>query len=248
MSGIPDIVLTEDYQAFKILRFVHLNNLATSIEEAFRNYSSNNLDQIAADIFGEYDYNNDGLPSREVPLFDEVALKTEVQSIVAAWTFESKITFEDTVTFESIVSASGQPRVRTYLNTTSQSIADSSEVSILFNADDYDIGSLHDTGINPSRITIGTGNSGAYQFEGQVTFAANATGLRKLLLYKNGSKVAEVKEFSPNASEETVLNISFQNQVSAGDYYELKAYQSSGGSLNVVFGQFKTFLCAMKVW
>ncbi len=80
------------------------------------------------------------------------------------------------------------------------------------------------------------------RLRGQIGFEANATGYREIVVYKNGSANYSALRFRDNglstgASASPYLNlISPVYTVTAGDYFELMAYQNSGGALYAAGG------------
>lgn len=117
-------------------------------------------------------------------------------------------------------------------NSGAVSVADSTWTALALNVEQWDIGGMHSTVTNTSRVTVPTGQGGHYSFVGQAGFAANATGMRKLAIARNGTRIWSVS-LPGTATDVLVMNIKFEFPLSAGDYVELHAYQSSGGALNV---------------
>jgi len=107
---------------------------------------------------------------------------------------------------------------------------------------------MHSVASNTNRLTIPAGATGIYLFIGQVTFDADATGYRRLALYKNGSNIAETQNFAPHATVDTILRVTESDSATALDYYELRVYQSSGGDLDTVLGATSTYFSALRVW
>lgn len=246
--AIPTFNATENYDALTILRESQLNSLATSIETQFNTYTKTNFEQLGLDIFGaSYVFNNDGVATRATALLDAAALLADNETVTGAWTFSGATTFSNTITSSSTFTSTGQMKAKVYLTTANQTITTAITTAISFNAESYDTGAMHDNGSSPSRLTIPVGGAGVYIFDGQVTFDNNNTGRRELYLYKNGSLVAKSKYFAPDATEDTVLNISYIDNSSAADYYELQVYQNSGGNLDIVNGSAATFFSAIKV-
>lgn len=247
--AIPTFDATENYDSLQILTKAQLAALASSIETHFNTYIKLNIEQLALDVFGNsYSLDNDGSANEATNLKTAAALLADNETVTGAWTFSGGVTFSNTVSSSSTFTSSGQNRVKCYITTTNQSISDSTVTALNMTAESYDVGGNHDNSTNNQRITIPTGASGVWTFSGHVTFAANNTGRRELALFKNGSQVSIEKEFSPDGTEQTTLNIYYEDQVSVNDYYELKVYQSSGGSLNVIAGESSTFFCGKKVW
>lgn len=247
--AIPDLDITENYSAFDLLKDAYLNTAMQDIETHINTNLKLNFTQLALDIFpAGYVFNNDGLQTEVVDLKTSSAILADNETITGSWTFNNAVTFDNTVTSSSTFTSSGQSRCKAYITTVDQTITDSTLTSLDFIGESYDVGDLHDTATNPNRITISSGNTGVYVLGAQVKFDPNATGLRIISIYKNGSILVQNKEFNPDAAEATVLSIFTQDVASLSDYYEVKVYQTSGGGLNVEFGENTTFFTAMKVW
>jgi hypothetical protein len=116
-----------------------------------------------------------------------------------------------------------------------QSISNATLTAITFDVEELDTDAFHSTSSNTSRITIPSGKGGKYLITGQVKFANNATGVRLFKIIKNNSGDGhdfEIPTSSVSGSfaitQSSILNLA------VGDYIEIFAYQSSGGSLNVL--------------
>lgn len=107
--------------------------------------------------------------------------------------------------------------------------------ALTFNSERVDVGSMHDTGSNTSRLTVPTGGGGFYAIGGCIEFAANATGRRGIDIYLNGSTIIAREECNNlGASPATPISIATVYQLAAGDYVELRGLQASGGNLNML--------------
>jgi len=116
-------------------------------------------------------------------------------------------------------------------NSTTQNISNATNTAITFNSESYDTNSYHDTSSNTSRLTVPT--TGYYRFEGVIFVDINATGGRYLEIKKNGTGIQAVETgASTQASVATSLVFHAQLSATAGDYFELFLYQTSGGTLN----------------
>lgn len=248
VSGISDLDITEDWAAFEVLTEEDLHTAMVDMETAYNTGFKLNIYQFAADVFENYTFNNDGNATLGTPLETLCAKLADNETVTGSWTFQGSVSFEEPVTSDNTFTSSGQMRCHANKVTTNQSITDATITGITLNNEVYDKGSMHDNSTNSERITIPTGGAGIYAFFGQVTFAANATGRRELYLYKNGSKVAEAKEFNPDGTETTVLQVNYQDEASVNDYYELRVYQNSTAALNVIAGATSTFFTALKAW
>ncbi len=75
------------------------------------------------------------------------------------------------------------------------------------------------------------GQSGVYNIQGAVGFAANATSRRGMALLVNGSVVAST-QVAASPANETSLSISTNLYLDVGDTVQMNARQNSGGALN----------------
>jgi hypothetical protein len=92
---------------------------------------------------------------------------------------------------------------------------------------------MHSTTVNPERVVVPV--AGRYQIKSKLTFTSNATGYRRLRLYKNGSGGTLLASNSCSAvnGDVTTLNLNETVDLVAGDYVQVNGFQNSGGSLNV---------------
>jgi hypothetical protein len=101
-----------------------------------------------------------------------------------------------------------------------------------FNTEISNVGAIHSTGTNPSRLTAPS--AGLYIVGGTLAYDANATGLRAARILLNGATAIGNSLYAANTTGDvTIVNVSTARFLSANDYVELQADQTSGGSLNV---------------
>jgi hypothetical protein len=138
-----------------------------------------------------------------------------------------------TVTAKTLTDAEGPPTCRCY-NSTNFSVPNNSQTAVTFDTNRYDPYGMHSTSSNTSRITIPTGWAGTYVISGTAAYAAvNTTGERDLNIGLNGgNSIASVTTF-PSATIATGITITTIYRLAVGDYVELRAYQNSGGALNL---------------
>jgi hypothetical protein len=116
-------------------------------------------------------------------------------------------------------------------DTTPQSIANTTQVILTFNDEVFDTNGFHDNATNNSRITIPTGYAGYYRITCNAAYAANGTGIRYIIVYKNGSSF---QEFSQKGEAEDVnCTYTFVANLAVADYIQFNCFQNSGGSLNI---------------
>jgi hypothetical protein len=118
------------------------------------------------------------------------------------------------------------PTVRA-TNTIDESIAGAQQ-SLTFDTNVYDNSAMHSIKDNPSRLTARI--DGVYAITGKVQWAANTTGVRDLLIVKNGTTIIARTEVPGSTA---VQEVSTQVDMRTRDFVELRVSQTSGGALNV---------------
>lgn len=135
-----------------------------------------------------------------------------------------------TINAQHQVSSATQFRAIAYSNA-AQSISNATVTALTLNAEDLDIGSLHDNVTNNTRLTIPTGGNGFYVIIVSTQFAASVTGSRQLIVQKNGANVQFATLSAVGASVE-VMSVPYAAALVATDYIEFSVFQDSGGALN----------------
>jgi hypothetical protein len=118
------------------------------------------------------------------------------------------------------------------VKTANQSLTNATYTAITYNTETYDTDGFHSTATNTSRITIPTGKSGYYTVFVLGCFAANGAGARIIKIVKNGGTDLALNVLFGNGGAQTSMVISDIINLTAGDYIEVFAYQSSGGALD----------------
>lgn len=139
------------------------------------------------------------------------------------------------------------PQCRAYANT-GTSLPNATFTAVALDGEDGDSDAMHSTSTNNSRVTAVT--AGLYLLHGQVGHdAVNTTGYRTMAIRLNGSAVIAYSDRAvpAGATIPSFTGTSCLYQLSAGDYVELIAYQSSGGSNPSSAGRAWTFLHALRV-
>jgi len=118
-------------------------------------------------------------------------------------------------------------------NTSNQSIINGSFVSLNLQGEIYDTDGIHSTSSNTSQLVVPAGVTKVKVF-GQGNFGGtNNTGQRHIRIYKNGSALTptiEVKEGASGAGSNNIQVTSPVLIVTPGDYFQMKLYQTSGGT------------------
>lgn len=124
---------------------------------------------------------------------------------------------------------SNRPHARR-LQTASQSLTSGSLTKI----------SNFTTELDPSvDISYGTGDwtvgtSGVYVVSGQISFAANASGYRRALIYRAGALIGEAVNSAISGLDLCVQVTLPPIRLTAGDVISLRGIQNSGGALSTV--------------
>jgi hypothetical protein len=121
----------------------------------------------------------------------------------------------------------------------SQSISNATNTNIAFDAELYDTDGFHDNATNNDRITIPSGKAGKYLITAAAGWPANATGERSMRLMKNGSTSDNnnrVWNGFGSSSGNTIMVVSRVVTAAVGDYFTIRVYQSSGGTLDIYAG------------
>jgi hypothetical protein len=161
--------------------------------------------------------------------FDNLPIGTTGQVLTADTTVSPyKVKWATPSTGASFVGANAT-------KTANQSIANVTITSISFDGTDIiDTNGFHDPSTNNSRMTIPTGYGGKYLIQSNLQFAANVTGGREVYIRKNGSTDLQVIQSVVSSNTGSInMSISGTYALVAGDYVEIRAYQSSGGSLDI---------------
>lgn len=126
-------------------------------------------------------------------------------------------------------------------NSSSQSIASGSSVVLNANTEAFDNDAMHSTVTNNSRVTAQT--AGRYLLVSTVQFAANGTGRRGVNFLVNGTTNFSAAFAAPLAANAIIVPGIRLVTLAATDYVEARAFQDSGGALNVDLIEFAvTFL------
>jgi hypothetical protein len=119
------------------------------------------------------------------------------------------------------------PRVMCY-NSAAHTMVSGTPLMLTFDSEQYDTDTIHNPASNPSRLIPQT--PGLYHVEGQIAFAANATGARQAAIYFNSTTQSA---FSSLPTGSGVIQISKDIVFNgSSDYVELQGLQTSGGNLN----------------
>jgi hypothetical protein len=114
---------------------------------------------------------------------------------------------------------------------TNVNITNDTATQVSFNDETLDSHSFHSTTVNPSRVTIPSNYAGKYLVFFNAGWAANSTGYRQSLLYKNGSGWGNLQTGPANATVSNYILGEMIIDLAVGDYLEVYVRQNSGGTL-----------------
>jgi len=122
-------------------------------------------------------------------------------------------------------------------NSIDQIVADNINVYLNWDSEFYDTDNIHDNVVDNSRLTVPAG-ANKIRLIGAIKFSTNDVGFRVLYMVKNSASFPYMTPFvdtqisASQAGGGTSLNlVSPVVEVVPGDFFELVAYQTSGGNL-----------------
>lgn len=155
--------------------------------------------------------------------------------------FLQRIADGDWQTLRRVVDAIAQrlnpplPQARVYNDTSANNtLTTAVEATVVFNKERWDNGDLHSTSANTGRLTAPI--TGLYAFGASIAIASNATGRRYVGFRVNGTTSLGFVELAAVNGDDTYFMPSSSYRLAAGDYVEVRAFQDSGGNLNVNAG------------
>jgi hypothetical protein len=151
-------------------------------------------------------------------------------SVSGTWTAAKANVVEDGVN-----DAHYMPAVRAFHNTT-QGTTNGTFLTLAFNSERFDqagnaASTMHDNATNNSRLTAR--HAGIFFISANLTWAANTAGDRQLYLRLNAATDIARISGSPNPSTDLGQEVSTLYALAVNDFVEARAWQSSGGALNV---------------
>ena len=109
------------------------------------------------------------------------------------------------------------------------SVANNTDVTVTFGAEEFDTDGFHSTSSNTSRITIPSGKDGKYLFTAQFFMIIGASASFIIYTYKNGSLIGRA-QVRPGSTGNTSATLSDIYDLVATDYIEYIVFQNSGTS------------------
>lgn len=130
------------------------------------------------------------------------------------------------------------PACSVYNSTVQELTTSGTSLALTADSENFDNDSMHSTATNTSRITVQTG--GRYEAIATVQFEANATGIRNVFFRRDGTPGDDFVGLRVDAASSGVTNITATRRVvmTAGQYLECFALQTSGGALDAELLEF----------
>lgn len=135
-----------------------------------------------------------------------------------------------------IKSVGGSPHscllTRSSAQVTAQPITTGGTVkAVLWDTETQDLTGLHSTASNTDLITIAV--PGIYLVTANIEWQGNVTGLRQVLIVKNGASVSNGDLRTPPSGNNFEMAYSRPLRLAAGDTLRVNVFQTSGVSLDV---------------
>jgi hypothetical protein len=113
-----------------------------------------------------------------------------------------------------------------------QTIASATEAQITWNQEEFDTDGFHDNSTNNARLTVPTGQGGYYRIYAEMQWQNTSSTARKIIaVYLNGA-VTQIGTFETGSIGFPSCIVSFTQNLSAGDYVQLYAYNGTAGNLD----------------
>jgi hypothetical protein len=116
---------------------------------------------------------------------------------------------------------------------TAVSLANDTDVDVLFDVEAVDRPPMHDISIYPDRFTIPAGQDGVWLVVGSAQFLANATGRRRAVISIDGTMVDGSNNMAAPTGDHRI-QCAYLGPLVAGQIVRLSVRQASGGALNLI--------------
>ena len=117
-------------------------------------------------------------------------------------------------------------------NSSNISIPTATETALTFNTESFDTGEYHSLVLNPERLTAPV--DGFYVIFGGILFASNPTGYRQITIRHNAATAIKSSRIDAVQTSGSRVVVSEVYEMLAGEFVTLRAFQTSGGNLNVL--------------
>ena len=124
-------------------------------------------------------------------------------------------------------------------------VLDNTNTYLPWDTESFDTDTMHDTVTNNSRLTATS--AGKYIVGGHVEWAANATGYREVVLFKNRTSIISRVLTDIDSAVTHIQAITGIVSLVASDYAELRVYQNSTATVNITGGGTNSAFWAVRV-
>lgn len=157
--------------------------------------------------------------------------------ISGAGTRDSTTFYRGDGTFAVPAGAGVNPSVDVY-NTANQSVPNSTTTLLTWNSENWDSENMHSTSVNTGRLTCVT--AGKYMVTTNLIFSSNNTGVRQIVIAKNGAQVWS-QIFPQNYAGEEQIGTVFVLALAVNDYVTCEVWHGAGVTLTVAGSGRSTF-------
>lgn len=133
------------------------------------------------------------------------------------------------------------PPLAALFQTTAQSIASGAITAVAFDSETADTYGGHSNTVNNSQYVAQV--AGWYLVASSLTYPSASTGVRQVMIYRNGAAVLTAFDTTPaNASTTVGVTTAALVYLNVGDYVQTQTFQNQGSAQSLV-----TLTCAMNV-
>lgn len=133
--------------------------------------------------------------------------------------------------------------------TAAQAIVTATATPVNWDAEDHDVGPLHDNVTANTKIIVKDGGYGRMVLFAQIEWAAGTTGYRRVQIKKNNTTfIGDVSQNATVTIDTLQQCRAVDQRPAAGDYYEVIVTHTQGVNLNVMNGRSKSFFAAQHIY
>lgn len=138
-------------------------------------------------------------------------------------------TVSSNLTVNGLIRSTGQTCCMVYSEVV-QDLAHDTWTGVSWDAETFDVGGMHSTASNSSRLIVPTGASGTYLIHAGVRFGANSSESAAMRVRKNDTSDLSVTPLALNTGLGVGLTLLTFAVLDAGDYATVQVYQNSGST------------------
>lgn len=101
-----------------------------------------------------------------------------------------------------------------------------------WNAEITDTDTLHDTGVNPERVTIPATKPGIYRISARIIFIANGTTTNRIVNVRVNGTIVKTVTVAASAGSNIAVYIEHEQFLNGGQYYDLLLNATGGAGTN----------------